>query len=125
MPKFYSPHDFEATNIGVIHDLTNNTTLEFGHDVTRPFLWSDDEKKLIVIDFLNKETWLLILIDLSAGIKNPRIFHRKIDIKSFIKWDIMEEITKKDLSGSAYLCSVETIKWQGPNQIIVKLYQKY
>lgn len=104
-----------------------DVNLDNEYGVLSHFLWSDDEKQLVFFAFnMDKQTNHLVQIDLSNGVENPAIFRKFIDMNDLINWDIMLDVTKKELGKKPCRFSVESLQWaEGKGKIIVHPYQQY
>jgi hypothetical protein len=103
---------------------TYDVTIDAKHDYISPILWSDDENTLVFVEFY-KGHCSLVSIDISDGIKKPGILRKMIDIKDLIKWDILMEVTKKEIEPRPNILSIKTIRWKDKGSIIVEPFPQY
>lgn len=103
-----------------------DVNLDDEYYVTSPFLWSDDEKQLVFFVFnRNEQRNYLVQIDFNNGIVNPAIFRNSINMDDLIKWDIILDITKKELAKRPYKFRVKSLHWRDKNKIVVEPYRQY
>ncbi|MGI0014822.1 MAG: hypothetical protein ACREBU_15485, partial [Nitrososphaera sp.] len=88
--------------------------LEVEHLYLSPFLWPPDERNIVFIEFsTHDEQNYLAVINLSAGVENPRIRRKRINVMGFANIDIMTLPTKADLKDNPYKFTVLVMRWSG------------
>ncbi len=124
---YFAASDPNSLGDGTIDLKAYDVNLDDEYGVLSPFLWSDDEKQLVFFVFnRDEQTNHLVQIDLSNGVENPAIFRKFIDVNALIKWDIMLDVTKKELEKRPCRFGVKSLQWaKDKNRIIVHPYPQY
>lgn len=98
--------------------------LEDKHIYLSPFLWSDDEKKVLFLEFYQLQNYI-VCINFNEGINAPEILRKRINIEDIIRRDDISDITKKELIGRPYKLAVKGIRWSGSKEVIIEPYPQY
>ncbi|MCK4256882.1 hypothetical protein KAX35_08340 [candidate division WOR-3 bacterium] len=92
------------------------------YHIASPFLWSEDEKKVLFLCTHHERTHI-VKVDLSSGIEKPMIFELPIKItEEFVKPRYKKEFELNSKRNPKVTCilSADQIKWDGPNQVIAE-----
>ena len=88
-----------------------------------PFLWSADANDVVFL-CNHQECSYIVRVDLSPGIRKPKIFTAPIDVASFIK-PTLPEAEKKREAAILHTVGATDIAWDGPGHIILKPSKAY
>lgn len=103
-----------------------NVDIDEEYIMTSPFLWSEDDEKLLFLSFNNdKKANQLVYINLFNGNDNPMIFFKPINLDEFIKWDTLLDETRNELLMNPYKFTVSNLNWISKDKIIVEPYPQY
>jgi len=97
------------------------------YDVSSPFLWSEDEKKVVFLCTHHNQTYV-VKVDLSLGIEKPKISELPIKIaKKMVKPKYLGGFKLDLMRGSKKdrILFADQIEWDGPDHIIVKPEEYY
>jgi hypothetical protein len=93
------------------------------HLFLSPFLWSEDDKRIVFLDYENKQNYVDI-VDLSSEKRQPSIRRVPIDPLRYANREI-REYTRAEITRNSYKLAVDTIKWSGAEEITVSPLPQY
>lgn len=103
-----------------------NRLLAERHYIMSPFLWSADETRIVFIAFAELERRnYLVKIDLSKGLDEPVVRRKDLDVKEYIKWDIIRQSTIEELEAKPYGLVTKALSWNGAERVVVRPYPQY
>ena len=103
-----------------------DVNLDGEYYVTSPFLWSDNRKELVFFAYnRNEQRNYLVRIDLNSGMDKVTIFRKPVNMADLVKWDVISDVTKKELTEKPYRLGVKSLDWSDKNKIVVEPYQQY
>jgi hypothetical protein len=93
------------------------------YGVNSPFLWSEDENRVVFLSTHKKQLYI-VRVELSDGIRKPKIFKKPIVVANFIKPSLSEKVRENEAK-ILYAFSAIDIAWDGVDYIIVKPDKTY
>lgn len=103
-----------------------DVNLDDPYVVTSPFLWSEDSKRLVFFAHNQQERKnYLVRIDLTDGIDKVAVARQPVNLDDHIKWEIMTDLTRKELAEKPYALAVKSLRWGDEGRIIVETNRQY
>ncbi|GMU22027.1 MAG: hypothetical protein AMXMBFR13_21150 [Phycisphaerae bacterium] len=103
-----------------------DVNLDDEYYVMSPFLWSDDDKKLVFFAYNVKEQKnYLVQVDLTEGPGKATVGRRSVNVADYTKWDVITDFTKQDLAKRPYKFGVKDLQWGDENEIMVETHYQY
>ena len=120
------PEQYAKEKVYVLSD-QHSWPQNWRYGVSSPFLWSEDEQKLVFLCMHHDQTYI-VKVDLSAGIDRSVSVEKPIQItEEFVQPRYMEGFRLNVERGrkSARNLSVQGIAWDGPDHVMVKTSPAY
>lgn len=121
--------EYSSTGVPVFPE-TNATktsyivTLEEDHLYMSPFLWAENEKQIVFLEFYQNKNYLVVL-NLGAQLVHPEIVRERIDIQSLVRGDVIDPGIRQELGITPYKFLVTELHWKDSDTIIVRPYPQF
>jgi len=93
------------------------------YSLTSPFLWHQDSNDIVFLCNHEGQT-NIARVNISDGVKKPKIYEAAVNVADFIKPDLQEELREKEVARLRRL-SAEDITWDGKEYVIIKPDRAY
>jgi len=109
-----------------LYEASYDPHLEGDYGCISPFLWSDDETRVVFVVF-NQEAWgnYLVSIDLALGLEGVVVKRKLLEIQDLAKPGVSLEDVRDRFTDRPFVFAIRQISWGEPGKVILKPYQWY